>query len=135
MKARREPRWLSVTTVEALHETLVQRVGGGSGIRDRGLLESALARAPQRFHHVANTDHPSPAATLAFGLARRHPFVDGNKRTAWIVAATFLEINGYHVTASETETVISLVALASGEMSEPHFAEWLRANTTKKRRR
>ncbi len=135
MKARKEPRWLSVATVEALHETLVRRFGGGSGIRDRGLLESALARAPQRFHYVDDVDHPSLAATLAFGIAKHHPFVDGNKRTAWIVAATFLEINGHRVTASETETVISVVALASGEMSEPAFAEWLRANTSKSRHR
>lgn len=124
-----------MATVEALHETLVRRFGGRSGIRDRGLLESALARAPQRFHCVEDADHASLAATLAFGIARNHPCVDGNKRTAWIVAATFLEINGYRVTASETETVISVVALASGEMSEPVFAEWLRANTARARRR
>lgn len=134
MSAHKEPRWLSVATVEELHEILVRRFGGGSGIRDRGLLESAVARAPQRFHYVEDADHASLAATLAFGIAKNHPFVDGNKRTAWIVAATFLEINGHRVTASETETVISVVALASGEMSEPDFAEWLRTNTRQRRR-
>ena len=135
MTARKEPQWLSISTVEELHEVLVRRFGGGSGIRDRALLESALARAPQRFHYADDVDPPSLAATLAFGIAKNHPFVDGNKRTAWIVAATFLELNGHRVTASETETVISVVALAAGEMSEPDFASWLRANTTKARHR
>ncbi len=131
----KEPRWLSVTTVEALHEALVRRFGGSVGLRDRTLLESALARAPHRFHYAERVDHPSLAATLAFSIAKNHPFVDGNKRTAWIVAATFLEMNGHRVTAPEPEVVISMVALASGEMSEPAFANWLRANTSKQRRR
>ncbi len=133
--ARKEPRWLSVATVEALHEALVRRFGGGSGMRDRSLLESALARAPQRFHYDDDADTPSLAATIAFGIAKNHPFVDGNKRTAWIAAATFLEINGHRVTAPETEVVISMVALASGEMPERAFADWLRANTAKQRHR
>lgn len=124
-----------MATVEALHELLVRRFGGGSGIRDRSLLESALARAPQRFHYDEDADRPALAATLTFGIAKNHPFVDGNKRTAWIVAATFLEINGHRVKASETETVLSMVALAGGEMSEAAFADWLRANTTKLRHR
>lgn len=128
---RKEPRWLSVATVEALHEELVRRFGGSFGLRDRALLESALARAPHRFHYAERADHPSLAATLAFGIGKSHPFVDGNKRTAWIVAATFLEMNGHRVTAPEPEVVISMVALASGEMSESAFAEWLRAHTRK----
>ena len=132
--ARKEPRWLSVATVAALHDALVRRFGGRMGLRDRAPLESALARAPHRFHYAEGVDHPSLAATLAFGIAKNHPFVDGNKRAAWMVAATFLEINGYHVTAPEPEVVISMVALASGEMSESAFADWLRANTSRQRR-
>jgi death-on-curing protein len=113
----------------AIHEEQLAEHGGSAGVRDRGLLESALAR-PRQIHAYA--DDPSPAqlaAAYAFGIARNHPFVDGNKRTAFVVCAVFLELNGRRLTATQTDVVRVMLAVAGGSIKEDEFARWLESNS------
>ena len=123
-----EPEWLSKDLMLAVHDEQLAEHGGGIGVRDAGLLESALERPRNRFAYDPAVDLPTLAAAYAFGLARNHPFVDGNKRTAFVAAEVFLELNGMTVTASDEACVLTMVRLAAGEMEEPAYAEWLRAN-------
>jgi death-on-curing protein len=102
--------------------------GGGEGVRDRGLLESAMAR-PRNAWGYGVTDLCTLAAALGHGIARNHPFVDGNKRTAFVVVETFLILNGAELGASDAESVVAMLDLAAGEMTEDEFADWLRAHT------
>jgi death-on-curing protein len=121
-------RWVSLPVVLAVHEAQLAEHGGAVGIRDQGLLESALAR-PRQIHAYA--EHPELAelaTAYAAGIARNHPFVDGNKRTAWIVCATFLELNGKRVGAEQAEVVAAMLGLAAKTMSEEEFAKWLGRN-------
>ena len=99
--------------------------GGGEGVCDAGLLESALAR-PRQLASYGEPDAPALAAAYAFGIARNHPFVDGNKRTAAVVSETFLMLNGYRLGASDAELVVAFLALAAGELSEDELADWFR---------
>ncbi len=122
--------WLLKTVVRALHAEQLSEHGGGSGIRDEGLLDSALSR-PQNKAEYEDPDVFVLAAAYAFGIAKNHPFIDGNKRTAFVVAAVFLELNGHLLTAPEAETVLQTLALASGAMGEDDFAAWLRENARK----
>ena len=122
------PEWVEREAVLALHEQLLASFGGSAGVRDQGLLESALARPRDRFAYGA----PSlfeVAAGYAFGLVKNHPFVDGNKRTGFTAAALFLELNGYAFGAPEAEVVIRTLALASGDDSEADFAACLERNS------
>jgi death-on-curing protein len=122
--------WLERRDVEAFHATLVAEFGGVDGLRDAGGLESALARPRNLVAH----GKPSAfelAAAYAFGIAKNHPFVDGNKRTAFVASVVFLELNGYELRASEEDVVVTILALAAGEMSEARLAKWLAANTQK----
>ena len=119
--------WVTRALALAIHERQLAEHGGGTGVRDEALLESALGR-PQQLH--AHGD-PSPdiaalAASLAFGLARNHPFVDGNKRTAHVCYRVFLALNDVELAASEEEKYIQMLSLAEGSLSEADFAEWLR---------
>ena len=118
-------------TVHALHEEQLAEHGGASGIRDEGLLKSALDR-PRNRH--AYSDPPSDiadlAASYAFGLAKTHPFTDGNKRAAWVVCETFLAINGYAIDATDADALIVMLGLADGRISEGAFAGWLRDHLT-----
>jgi death-on-curing protein len=119
--------WLKKALVLAIHDRQVAEHGGAAGVRKDGLLESALAR-PRQLHAYGD---PTPdladlAASLAYGLARNHPFIDGNKRTAHVAYRTFLELNNAELIATDEEMYISMLALAEGKLSERDFAAWLR---------
>jgi death-on-curing protein len=126
----KEPYWLTRDECLALHDMMLAQYGGCPGIRDEGLLESALAR-PQQLHHYGKPGMPEMAAAYTAGIVKNHPFLDGNKRTGFMLGAGFLERNGYEFTATETEVVIRTLALAAGEMSEADYAAWLQANANK----
>ena len=121
---RDEPHWLDEADVLAFHEDLLVRFGGSGGIRDRGLLESALNRPVQLFHHGQLTIHEIAAAYGA-GIVKNHPFIDGNKRTGFIASALFLEMNGFRFQSSEEEAVERTLALAAGAIKEADYAAWL----------
>ncbi len=122
------PVWLSPDVVLAIHEEQIAEHGGGEGIRDPGLLDSALAR-PMALVAYGAPDLPALAASLGFGLARNHPFVDGNKRTAYVAVETFLALNGLDLVAGDAECVVVMLDLAAGDLPEAGFAAWLRDNT------
>jgi death-on-curing protein len=131
MAAPREPRWVSRLVVDAIQTDMLLTHGGLPGLRDEDLLESALARPRQRFSYDATTDLAALAAACGFGLARNHPYRDGNKRVAFVTMAVFLGLNGLELTAPETEVVTTMVALASGTLDENALADWIRLNTRK----
>lgn len=122
-----EPIWLSVDLVVAIHEEQLAQFGGPPGARDRGLLESALAR-PINKHAYGTGDLAALAASYGFGLARNHAFVDGNKRTALLAIVTFVGLNGIEFVAPETEAVVVMVAVAAGEIDEDGLTRWIRDN-------
>lgn len=117
--------WVLPQVAEAAHAEQLAEHGGGEGIRDAGLLASALAR-PQNLAAYGEPDAAALAAAYAFGIARNHPFVDGNKRTAAVVSETFLALNGYALSASDAELVVAFVALAAGDLTEDELADWFR---------
>ncbi|HEX6375478.1 MAG TPA: type II toxin-antitoxin system death-on-curing family toxin [Allosphingosinicella sp.] len=117
--------WLAADVATAAHAEQLAEHGGGEGIRDHGALESALAR-PKNLAAYASPDVADLAAAYAFGIARNHPFVDGNKRTAAVISETFLILNGYDLNASDAEVVVAFLALAAGELSEEEMADWFR---------
>ena len=129
----KEPHWLTRSECLLLHDMMVEQYGGCSGIRDEGLLDSALAR-PQQLHHYGKPTMPEMAAAYAAGIVKNHPFLDGNKRTGFMMGAGFLERNGYEFFASEVEVVLRTLALAAGEMTETDYAAWLQANSRKVRK-
>ena len=114
----KEPSWVLRAVVEAVHDAQLAEHGGASGVRDAGLLESALARPANLL-----------AAAYAFGIVRNHPFVDGNKRAAFLAAYVFLRLNGRDLVADEISATTAVLALASGEMTEADFAAWLSDNS------
>jgi len=122
-----DPRWLTREIVILLHGELIAEHGGAAGLRDGGALESALARPQQKRHYEAS-DVVALAATCAFGLCSNHPFVDGNKRVALASLDVFLRINGWALTATEVDAVATMLALASGTLSEDGLAAWVRKN-------
>jgi death-on-curing protein len=124
------PRWLTREIVIVLHGELIVEHGGASGLRDEGVLESALAR-PQQKHHYESGDIAALAAMYAFGLCSNHPFVDGNKRVALASLDVFLRINGWALMATEVDAVTTITELASGQLSEKDLAEWVRKNAAK----
>jgi death-on-curing protein len=113
----------------AIHEAQLAEHGGGVGVRDQGLLESALARQQQVHAYSENPTLARLATAYAFGLAKNHAFVDGKKRTAWIVCATFLEINGRTVTATQQDVVTVMLGVADSSMKEEQFTQWLEQNS------
>jgi len=121
-------RFLDREIILAIHEMQLAEHGGAVGIRDEGLLESALARPVNRATYEQDTDAAALAAAYAFGLAKNHPFLDGNKRTAYVAMELFLADNGFALTASDEESLIAMLKLAGGETSEDDFAAWIRAN-------
>jgi death on curing protein len=121
-----EPRWLAVVHLLAIHSDQIQAHGGSLGLRDRGLLGSALERPQNRFHFEADADLSSLAAAYGFGMARNHTFVDGNERVAFQAMNLFLGLNGLLVEASEQEVVTIILSLAAGDLDEPGLATWLR---------
>lgn len=125
----KEPRWSSRVVVEAIHYDQIVEHGGLKGLRDEGALETALARPQHKWHYDPKADLPTLAAAYAFGLARNHPFHDGNKRVAFLTMAVFLQVNGLQLDASEEEVVTTIVALAAGELSEPRLTTLIRNHT------
>lgn len=123
-----EPFWVAREAALALHAAQLAEHGGLPGLRDNGLLESALAR-PRNLFAYGEEDLFVLAASLGHGLARNHPFADGNKRTAFVTAALFLELNGQVVEAPTDAVVAAWLAVASGTMKEAGLADWLRANS------
>ena len=122
-----EPLWLSVDLILAVHDRQLAEHGGSSGLRDRTMLESALARPQQLLAYGgADVDPAARAAAYAFGIARDHPFVEGNKRTAAVACELFLELNGHLLIAEDAELYPAFLALAAGELPEDEFTAWLR---------
>lgn len=118
--------WLTTDLVVAVHGEQLARFGGPDGIRDIGMLESALGRAVNRHLYESDVDLAGLAAAYAFGIARNHPFVDGNKRAALLSLIVFLGLNGVDFVVPETEAVVAIQSLAAGELSEAALAAWIR---------
>jgi len=119
-----EPVWLSTELIIAIHDEQLEEFGGPSGLRDRGLLESAVAR-PLNQYAYGNEDLAALSAAYAFGLVRNHPFIDGNKRTGLLAIVTFLGVIGIDFEAPEAETAVTMLALAAGEINEDELAHWI----------
>jgi death on curing protein len=117
--------WVALEVAMAAHAEQLAEHGGGEGVRDLGLLESAMAR-PQNLAQYGEPDLAELAAAYAFGIARNHPFIDGNKRTAAVVSETFLVLNGGSLMASDAELVVAFLALAAGELPEEELTIWFR---------
>jgi death on curing protein len=120
--------WLDADVLRAVHEEQLAEHGGATGTRDQGLFESALAR-PLNAAAYGQPDAAELAAAYGFGLARNHPFVDGNKRTAFVAVELFLELNGFELQAGDADCVMTMLAVAAGQMDEAAFARWLRQHT------
>lgn len=123
---RIEPVWLDRADAVAVHDRQLAEHGGGAGVRDSGLLESALARPVNRWTY-GEDDPAALAAAYAFGIARNHPFVDGNKRTAWVIARLFLALNGHELQFSAADAIAMMLDLAAGTLPEDAAAEWFRS--------
>ncbi|MED5617873.1 type II toxin-antitoxin system death-on-curing family toxin [Ideonella sp. BN130291] len=119
--------WIDAAVIRAVHDEQLSEHGGAGGTRDEGLLESALAK-PRHLANYGNPDVAALAAAYGFGIARNHPFVDGNKRTAFVAVELFLELNGASLAASDADCVLTMLKLAGGELTEDAFADWLRAH-------
>lgn len=121
-----DPIWITRELALAIHSRQLAEHGGADGVRDEGLLDSALGRPRNRFAYEDPTpDIPALAASYAFGIARNHAFIDGNKRTAYVVCRTFLILNGFDLTVDRVERYTTFVALAAGSMTEPELTAWL----------
>ncbi len=132
---KKEPRWIEERDVVAIHDRLLALHGGGTGLRDRGLLESALARPRQHYAYAKTPDVVEMAALYTAGVVRNHPFVDGNKRTAFVIGVLFLELHGFDFKASEADATQAVMALATGTLDEAGYGAWLRENAKRKRGR
>jgi death-on-curing protein len=124
-----EPLWLAKEALLLLHRESLRQFGGAAGLRDEGLLDSALARPPNRFAYEDQRDLCALAAAYAKGIAQNHPFVDGNKRAALLATGVFLMLNGVELRADQALTTVAVLDLAAGEMTEEEFAGWLRDHT------
>ena len=122
-----EPIWIEDELVLAIHDRLLVEHGGGEGVRDESLLRSALAR-PLNYIAYASSDIIELAAKYTAGIVQNHPFVDGNKRTGFVIGVLFLELNGYRFTASEEAAAQAVLEMAAGAIDEKSFCEFLRAN-------
>jgi death on curing protein len=122
-----EPQWLKESVVDAIHLRQLAEHGGMAGVRDPGLLSSALARPRNVFAYIRPLqDLATLAAAYAFGIIKNHPFVDGNKRTGYVLCRTFLQINNFDIDATDVEKYQAVIAVAEGSMNEEQFAEWIR---------
>ena len=129
---KREPGWISKSLVLAIHDRLQIEHAGLSGFRDEGLLDSALV-SPKNHDHFGEKDIITLAANYAHAISRNHPFTDGNKRVAFVVAVSFLELNGFLFAAPESEAHAMTLGLAAREVTEAEYAEWLKANSKRRR--
>lgn len=121
--------WINRAALELLHGESLREHGGAAGLRDPGLLESALARPPNLAHY-GEPDLFDLAASYGVGLAKNHPFVDGNKRAAFLSIGLFLYLNGQRLTATQAEATLTILSVAAGNVDEPTLAQWLREHTT-----
>lgn len=128
----KEPAWVNREECLSIHEMMLAQHGGLAGVRDQGLLESALAK-PQNLLAYAKPSHFEMAASYAAGIILNHPFLDGNKRTGFMVAAVLLEVNGYVLAATEESVAENTLGLAAGSLKEKDYAAWLKKNSRKRR--
>ena len=126
----RQPTWVPVEAVHIIHDRQIARHGGAPGLRDQGLLQNAMQRPVNKWQYE-DADTFECAAAYAYGIAKAHAFVDGNKRTAFVTSATFLRLNGWHVVTEPAEGVAYMEGLASDEVSEEKFKNWLEHGSTK----
>ena len=124
-----EPRWLTTTVLLTIHADQISTHGGALGLRDRELLLSALGRPRNRHHYASDSDLFDLAAAYGFGIARNHPFVDGNKRVAFQAMYVFIALNDVRLDAAEEDVVTTIFALAAGSVIEEELAAWLRENS------
>lgn len=122
----KEPRWIDPRALLLLHSASLAEHGGLEGIRDEGLLESALDRPRNKFSYEPESNIFDLAAAYGFGLAKNHPFHDGNKRVAFLAVGLFLAINGHRLLAEQTDAIQTMLSLAAGQLTENTFAEWVR---------
>lgn len=138
---RQEPRWVTKAVALAVHDAQLAEHGGGRGVRDEGLLETALDRPKNRYHYMQQdeagqerlsaSDVSALAAAYAYGIAKNHPFVDGNKRTSFVVCELFLALNGYELTLDDAAAVTTWLALAASELTEDELARRIEATLNK----
>lgn len=121
--------WLNRAVIIAIHEVQLAEHGGGTGVRDPGLLDSALGK-PQQLNNYGEPppDAAALAASYGYGISRNHPFIDGNKRMGYVSAELFLRLNGWRLTADDASCVVTMLAVAAGDITEEAFAAWLRAH-------
>ena len=127
----KEPTWVLDDVVQAVHSMLLAEHGGGIGIRDEALLDSALTRAKQKYTYEPETSIFELAAAYSFGIAKNHPFFDGNKRTAFTIGTLFLEINGNILTAPEPDAAITYANLAAGQLNDTQLTKWFETHCRK----
>jgi death-on-curing protein len=127
----KKPRWISLPALLFLHQESLAEFGGPSGIRDRGLLESAMARPRNQFEYEKACDLADLAAAYGFGISSNHPFLDGNKRTAFAAVNLFLELNGQELHAEQGDAVRVFLGLAAGKLAQKGLAQWIRENSKK----
>jgi death-on-curing protein len=125
-------RWVDRHALELLHDESLAEHGGGTGLRDEGLLESALAR-PRNLVAHGTPDIADLAAAYGAGLVRSHPFVDGNKRAGFLAVGLFLALNGYRLAATQADATLTVLALAAGNLDERAFADWIRRRAQRRR--
>jgi death on curing protein len=130
---KKEPLWIEERDALAIHDRLLALHGGAAGLRDQGLLRSALARPRQHHAYAGASDIVELAALYSVGIVRNHPFVDGNKRSGFVISVLFLELNGFVFTASEEDATQAVMALAAGALDEVGYAAWLRKNARRRR--
>jgi death-on-curing protein len=131
MNSPNKIRWITDSILAAIHSEVIAEHGGLPGIRDENSLASAVARPRHVFEYEADPSIPQLAATLGYGIARNHPFVDGNKRVALMAIYVFLRLNSHRLITSEYEAVIAMQKLASGKMTEAELTEWIENNVEK----
>jgi death-on-curing protein len=131
---KKEPLWIEERDALAIHDRLLALHGGAPGLLDQGLLESALARPRQHHAYAGASDIVELAALYTAGIVRNHPFVDGNKRSGFVIGVLFLELHGFDFKASEGDATQAVLALAAGKLDETSFAAWLRANVKRRAR-
>jgi death-on-curing protein len=131
----KDPVWIEERDVLAFHDRLLALDGGAKSVRDEGLLKSALARPQQLYAYGDKPDIVDMAAAYTAGIVRNHPFMDGNKRTGFLIGVLFLEMNGFAFRASEEDATQAIFGLAAGTLDESGFAGWMRANAKERRSR
>lgn len=131
----KEPVWIDEADVHAIHERVLAEHGGAAGVRDTTLLKSALARPRQHFAYADSPTIVEMGALYVAGIVRNRLFVDGNKRTGFVIGVLFLELNGFDFTASEEDATQAVLGLAAGSLREPEFTSWVTANCKPRRGR